>query len=378
MIFSVSQSALKRGIGIVSHAVPNKTSLPILVNIKITAVGDVLTLQATDLQMAITYTMPCIVSVPGDITLPAKLFSDVISNLANEQIVITIDPLTDTATIKTAKSNISVNGISTYDFPALPEIQDLTSIGRISILDFRPAINQVVVAAASDDSRPVLAGIHFQLEADTTIGTMSAADGFRLANRKIEFSERNSNNAVELVIPSKAMQEVSRMLAIADGSMEMLYSENNAGFVVNHTDNGTMQLIARLIHGKYPDIQRVIPKEFGTRVVVNTAELSKAIKISRLFSVNDANVVKLSFSPTEGIEVSASGDGKGKNVTHVDAEIEGVLTVIGLNVKYIEEALGSVTTDKVVIELNSEKSPAVFIPFEWTLYKHIVMPMMVR
>lgn len=385
MKVSVHQNALKRAITLASHAIASKPVLPVLTNIKLVAKDNILTLQSTNLEMAITYTIPCKSEVEGETTLPAKLLSDLVSNLSSTTVTLSTNHTSEITEIYSGKSVASMNGIATDDYPVIPSTNTMNEIGAIPVIDFRSAINQVVIAAASEDSRPVLAGIFMKISSITSetpnICSLNAADGFRLAIRSIEFSRRNesfSDTDYNVIIPAKSMQEVSRILALADGDVVMSANDNNVGFTVNHSDGGTIQFATRIIEGNYPNITSVVPVEFGTTVTVTTAELIKAIKIAKLFSVVSNNIVRLSIDLYDGIEIRANGDGKGHNVTNVDAEVEGSETFISLNALYLEEALNVITTEKVVIHLNTKEKPVLITPFEWSLYRHIVMPMMAR
>lgn len=385
MKVSVHQNALKRAITLVSHAIASKPVLPVLSNIKFFAQGDVLTLQSTNLEMAITYTITCNVEVMGETTLPSKLLSDLVSNLPSSIVSLSTSYKSQMTEISSGKSVASINGLESDDYPEIPNTNTMTEIGAIPVIDFRNAINQVIIAAAGDDSRPVLAGVFMKIPniATPSANTISlnAADGFRLAIRSIEFSRRNesfSDAEYSVIIPAKSMQEVSRILALAEGDVVMSANSNNVGFTVNHNDGGTIQFATRIIEGNYPQITSIVPTEFLTTITVATAELAKAIKIAKLFSAASNNVVRLSFDPATGIEIRANGDGKGHNVTNVDAEIEGLETFISLNALFLEEALSVMATEKITIRLNTKDKPALITPFEWSLYRHIIMPMMVR
>ena len=163
MKVSVHQNALKRAITLVSHAIASKPVLPVLSNIKFSAQGDVLTLQSTNLEMAITYTIACNVEVMGETTLPSKLLSDLVSNLPSSIVSLSTSYKSQMTEISSGKSVASINGLESDDYPEIPNTNTMTEIGAIPVIDFRNAINQVIIAAAGDDSRPVLAGVFMKI-----------------------------------------------------------------------------------------------------------------------------------------------------------------------------------------------------------------------
>jgi DNA polymerase-3 subunit beta len=383
MEVNVSQTDLKRTLSLVSLAIAAKTTMPILSNVKLTATDGFLQIEATNLEMAIRYSISATVTKQGSTTLPSKLFNDLISNLPNDMVTITTDMQTDMSTVKCGKFTSSINGISASDFPDLPDIFSTGEvITTMNTSIFREAMQQCVIAAAGDNSRPVLAGIYVQFpkideeNTESTV-TLSAADGFRLANKKIAAGTRITNDAINLIIPANALSILIRMLSSASEEVKIAKTNNNIGFAFNTID-GKAVLMGRIIEGNYPDIARVMPKDYATRVEVNKMDLLKAIRVAKLFAVASNNIVRFDINPIIGIEIKANGDGKGNNASTVDAQIIGEHIEIALNVQYAEDALSTIPTEKVIIELQSKQQPAVFVPDDLSHYRHVVMPMQVR
>jgi DNA polymerase-3 subunit beta len=383
MEVNVSQTDLKRTLSLVSLAIAAKSTMPILSNVKLTATDGFLQIEATNLEMAIRYSISATVIKQGSTTLPSKLFNDLISNLPNDMVTITSDMQTDMSTVKCGKFTSSINGISASDFPDLPDIFSTGEvITSMNTSIFREAMQQCVIAAAGDNSRPVLAGIYVQFpkideeNTESTV-TLSAADGFRLANKKIAAGTRITNDAINLIIPANTLSILIRMLSSASEEVKIAKTNNNIGFAFNTTD-GKAVLMGRIIEGNYPDIARVMPKDYATRVEVNKMDLLKAIRVAKLFAVASNNIVRFNFNPIIGIEIKANGDGKGNNASTVDAQIVGEHIEIALNVQYAEDALSTIPTEKVIIELQSKQQPAVFVPDDLSHYRHVVMPMQVR
>jgi DNA polymerase-3 subunit beta len=141
-------------------------------------------------------------------------------------------------------------------------------------------------------------------------------------------------------------------------------------------ENATASVVSRTIDGKYPDIARVIPTVYLAQVTVSKQELQKAVRVSKLFATG--NILRFKVNALLGIQLSANDSQKGNNASVVEADIVGPEVEIALNINYVDDALSTIPTDKVVVEFQSGQQPAVFIPNEDITFKHIVMPMMVR
>ena len=378
----VVQQDLKRALSIVTRAVPSKSSMPILSTIlfSIEEGTNVLTLEATDLNKAIRYTIPCSCSDYRNpkIAIPAKLLNDLVNNLPAEGITIATDE-NHKATITSASGKIvsDINGLSASDFPDIP--YDMSNkIAIVNAVALKHALQQVSVAASSEDGRPVLQGVFMQFpqKENGNQMTMSAADGYRLATRKLEMREQFMQDGCDVIIPAEALQELSRLLMFATDAVTISLNNNHMGFEVT-TNDGDSLLLSRTIDGKYPDIERVIPTTNPIEVTVNRVNFAKAVKVARLFA--STNILRIIVNPILGIELQSNGDGKGNNSSKIDADVLGDGTTIALNVTFVEDALNVIDTENVTIYMNTAQNPAIFVPhgIEPT-YKHVIMPMMVR
>jgi DNA polymerase-3 subunit beta len=241
----------------------------------------------------------------------------------------------------------------------------------------REAIDQVAFAAATDDSRPVLAGVLVRLRDQRAI--LAAADGFRLATRNVQLSEPLAQSA-EFIVPARALIELSRILGEADGQVSITVTPGG-GQALFHTEN--TELVSRLIDGKFPDFERIIPQQYQTRTILDTAELAKAVKLASYFATASQNVVKLALESGEytgpgKLVISANAAEVGDNTGEIDAMVSGENGQIALNVKYLADALSAIKTAQVALETQSTQSPGVFKPVGQEGYVHIIMPMSIR
>jgi DNA polymerase-3 subunit beta len=377
MRISVLQENLKRGLATVGHAVAGKTTLPVLSNVLLATDGGRLRLAATNLEIGITHWIGAKVEEEGAITVPAKLLADVISGLPNDKVTLSLDARTQTVKVDCARFTNNIKGIEADEFPAIPTISDREPTASVPPQLLREAIDQVAFAAASDDSRPVLAGVLIRLRESQAI--LAAADGFRLATRTMLLPEPIRGNQ-EFIVPARALSELSRIIGDTE-SMVSITVTPGGGQVLFHTE--TTDLVTRLIDGKFPDFERIIPAQHLTRTVLETQELLKAVKLASFFAVNSQNVVKLTLDPGGDLApgnliISANAAEVGDNRGELDAMIHGEGGQIALNVKYLGDALAAMKTAQVALETQTAQSPGVLKPVGHEGYVHIIMPMSIR
>ncbi len=377
MKVSCLQENLHKGLQTVGKAVANKTTLPVLNNILLQTDGGRLKLTATNLEVGITHWIGCQVDEEGAITVPARLLIDFVSSLPNDRISMTLDEKTRTLNLKCARYEANIKGISAEEFPIIPEVTE-TPIARIPAPLLKEMVGQVAFAASGDDSRPQLSGVFVQIEGREMV--MAAADGFRLA-RKITQIGSPVEHTIKLIIPSRSMVELARALPDEEGEeaepVSIVVTPNRNQVLFRH-DN--LEVTSRLVDGNYVDINRVIPADWGTRTVMSTADLVKAVRIASMFAKDSANIVRLQVEPgndlTPGVvTISANAAEVGDNVSHIDCTVDGEGGQIALNGKYLLDVLNVLNTGQVALETKTYQSPAVVKPVGEDGYLHVVMPM---
>jgi DNA polymerase-3 subunit beta len=377
MKLTVLQENLKRGLATVSHAVAGKSTLPVLSNVLLATDGGRLKLAATNLEVGITHWIGAQVFEAGAITIPAKLLADVVGGLPNDKVTLTLDARTQTVKVECGRFVSNIKGIEADEFPTIPTISDRDPAVRMPPELLREAIDQVAFAAATDDSRPVLAGVLVRLRDQRVI--LAAADGFRLATRTVQLSEPLAQS-VEFIVPARALIELSRILGETEGNVGITVTPGG-GQALFHTEN--TELVSRLIDGKFPDFERIIPQQYTTRTILDTAELTKAVKLASYFATASQNVVKLALAAGGQLEpgklvISANAAEVGDNTGEIDALVDGESGQIALNVKYLGDALSAIKTAQVALETQTSQSPGVFKPVGQEGYVHIIMPMSIR
>ena len=373
MRVTVLQENLARGLSVVSRAVSPRSTLPVLANVLIATDEGRLRLSATNLELGITCWIGAKVEVEGSTTVPARTFADLVGQLPDPQVSLSLDTRTQTLNLRSGASTNDIKCIDAQEFPPLP-VPDFENAIQINVADFKEMIQQVAFAASNDEARPVLMGVLVNVDKDTV--TMAAADGFRLSVRKATLST-NVSPAVSAIIPARALLELARIAADGEGMVQMVLPKGRGQVVFRVKD---AELVSQLIDGTFPDYQQIIPRSYKSRTLVSTASLLKACKQAEIFAREGSNVVRLNIKnsgelqPGE-VEISAHSEETGSNETIVEATVDGVPLLIAFNVKFLREVLEVVKTPNVAIETSAANAPGVVKPVGDDLFQHVIMPM---
>ena len=374
MKLSCLQENFKRGLAIASHAVAAKSTLPVLRNVLLSTEGGKLKMASTNLDISLTCWIGAQVDAEGAVTVPARLLSDFVANLPNDTIRLTLDEHTATVNLRCASTEANIKGIEAEEFPAIPVVQANQPTLRIPPDVLREATNQVAFAAASDDTRPALAGVLIRMHGTTV--TFTTTNGFRLSVKTIAVPE-SVQSAQEMIVPVRALTELGRISGDSVNPVELTVTPSG-GQVHFHCDR--VDLVSRLIDGKFPDYERIIPKQYATRSVLDRNALLQATRQAAVFATASANIVKLTLESgnewrSGRLTLSANATEVGDNRSAIEGQIVGEGGQIALNVKYLQEALNAMPTAQVAFETQTGASPGVFRPVGEDGYIHIIMPM---
>jgi DNA polymerase III subunit beta len=380
MRISCAQEQLSRGLAVVGRAVGGRTTLPVLNNVLLASDGERLKLSATNLEIGITTWVPGTVEGEGQLTVPARLLADFVNSLpAGQSVLLDANPRTHTLHLECARYNANIKGIDPEEFPPIPAADDRPTI-KLGAGLLKEMINQVAFSAARDESRPVLAGVNLRL--DETRLVLSAADGFRLAKREAAL-EQGYPEKLDIIIPARALTELARLLDDGDEDVEVTVTPNRSQVVCRvRATGGEVILVSRLLEGQFPDLERVIPKTYTTKVNLKRGEFITATRIAALFARDAANVVKLEVTPGEeggltpgSVKLSANALEVGDNEGEVDAAVEGEGTYISFSSEYLADVLGVLTSDEIAVQITGPLSPAVVRGVDQPDYTHVIMPM---
>jgi len=373
MKISCLQENLAKGLGVVSRAVSARNVLPVLGNILLATEEGRLKLAATNLEMGITCWIGAKVEGEGAITVPARTILDFVNALPNEKVHISLDARRQSLTVRCESYTSDIKGVDAQEFPVLPSAGAGEGVA-LNVVDLREMITQTIIAAATDDTRPMLTGVLLKLEGERM--TLAAADGFRLSVRHSALSA-SVREPLSIIIPARALGELGRLIGENDETVWMVMPAGRGQVIFRLKD---AELSSSLIDGTFPDFQPIIPRSFATRAVLSTAQFLKACKAADIFARQASHSAKVSITPgPEGmpgrVQVDAAAAETGAGETVMDATVEGPGVEIAFNVKYMVDVLSVVNTPTVALETSSPTSPGVIRPVGRDDFLHVIMPM---
>jgi DNA polymerase-3 subunit beta len=371
---SCLQENLAKGLSIVGRAVASRSTLPVLSNVMLATDNGRLKLSTTNLELGINCWVGAKVETEGATTVPARLLTDFINSLPPEPIDMELAVRTQTLNARCARFEANIKGIDAQEFPIIPTTEDAEHAIRLEPEDLRQMIDQVVFAAATDESRPILTGVLARFEEDRL--TMAAADGFRLSVRGAPLGQA-VDETIEIIIPARALGELARISADQEEWVEVFITPARNQILFHLQD---VDLVSQLIEGKFPNYQQIIPTSHSTRTVLDTSGFLKAARVSHLFARDSANIVRVEIEPGDELmpghlTLAATSAELGDNVGQLDATIEGDAMEIAFNAKYLIEVLSVVDAAQVALETSSSASPGVLRPVGDEDFVHVIMPM---
>jgi DNA polymerase-3 subunit beta len=376
MKFTVNQSELKKALYTVLPALPNKTTMPVLQMIHMQTDGNLLTIKATNLEMTIVTTMNARVEKQGVILVEGKLFSDLVGNFPNQTVEVSSD-LNKQCNIVCGKSKSDLHTMDADDYPDVSIVcKSQNYLAEFNPSDFKSSLQKVVIAAAQTDSRPILAGVHFQFDSKNKgVFHMTATDGFRLSQKSEKYIFDKDINDSQFIVPINFIENLLKLVNQGIEKVEIFYTESAVGFRLVSVDNETF-VMGRQISGTYPAVSSIIPKTIVTDILVSKSELQKALKIVKLFAIKSNNIIGMNVQQ-HSVSFDAA-DGKGENTTEIEATVLGPEMKLSLNVLFLEELANIIATEKVIIRTIDPTKPITFKEHNEseTEFTHVIMPIM--
>lgn len=367
MEIEVTQEKLSKALNLVSRiAVGAKATLPILANVLIRVNNGKMSLITTNLDMAIIDFVPVIDAKDGSITVPARLLTEFVQNLpSKEKISLKVD--NNKIKISAGKYSSIINGAASEDFPELPEMDDKKSvIYKMPTDEFKSGLEQIVIAASGDTTRPALTGIYFNTyENDLYI---AATDGYRLAERKFIDSVESE---VKAIVPKASLQEVLRSIPEQEEEVEFLFDDSQVRFRMGETE-----IISKLIDGPFPDYRRLIPNDNNIKLVLDRDEFVRIVKMAGLFARESNRVICCETdSEKKVLTVSSISNEIGENKSEISTEVK-INGNVKVDSRYLLEALNVCEEEQVKFEFGDNGVPPILIMNAKSKnYRHIVMPL---
>ncbi len=368
------QENLSRGLGIVQPAVATRTTLPITQHVLLTTDEGRLKLSATNLEVAISTWVGGDIIEEGAVTIPARLLTEFVNSLDKQTMEIRPLPQGHGIAVSGDRTETNIKGADADEFPPIPKIDEGVAT-RMSGRALREAIHQVVLAAAVEDSRPVLTGVNVELEGDKV--TLAAADGFRLAVRHADLLEPVPEKT-SVIVPSRTLSDIERLLD-GDDPVDIVVTPVKSQAMFRFRN---IEVVSQLIQGTFPNYAQLIPQEHTTRAVIPLGALQRATRTASIFAKDGSGIIRLQMTPDAPpgrLTISARAEEVGDNEGQMEAEIEGSEGKIAFSSRYLNDVLSVVGKEKVALEMTTSSSPGVIRPVEdGGEYVHVVMPMFVQ
>ena len=349
MKVSCLQENLAEGLSIVGRAVSPRSTLPVLGNVLLETDGGRLRLSATDLEVGINCWIGAKVEEEGATTIPARTFIDLVAALPPGKVDLELVVRTQTLNLRAARSEANIKGIDAQEFPIVTIPPDDAHGIPIEPNVLREAVEQVAFAAATDESRPI---------------------------RSVDLPDAVAD-PFSIIIPAQALTELRRISANQQDPVHIHVTPERNQVIFELTD---VVLVSQLIDGNFPDYRQIIPRDWATHTVVDTAPFLKACKMAQIFARDAANISRIHVDPGSELEpghlrVSATSAETGEDVSEMDASIEGESVEIAFNVKYLIDVLSVTNAPQVSLDTTTPSSPGVIRPVGENGFTHVIMPM---
>jgi DNA polymerase-3 subunit beta len=366
MRLKMTRDNLQHGLAAVAASIPTRTTLPVLSNILVDVGQDSIALSGTDLEIAVSVTVPAEVDEAGSLTVPAKKLQELARELPEHPVRITTRG--DRFELVCGRATFRLNGMPRDEFPTFPAVdfnRSWSLPGRL----LHELIRQTSFAASTEESRPILNGVLWQLGEDEM--RMVATNGHRLARVKVPGTVPGAPSA-ELIVPPKALAQVERLFG-GDDQVEVARSENHIAF----RKDGT-QVFTRLIEGPYPNYEQVIPRDNDKHAIADRHRLIQVLRRMAVVASDQTHRVRLGFTPNT-LRFSVETPDLGEAHEDLDVEYAGEPMDIGFNASYLLEVLRYMPTDEVRLTFKAPERAATIEPVntaEGALdYLCLVMPL---
>lgn len=358
----VTQENLTRALQVVGKIASGKAPLPILGNILFKAENNRLLLAATNLEIATTQYIGGKIEQEGSVTVPARLMSEFISSLPKGNVSLESDGAK--LKITSGAYTSTINGMLPDEFPALPEITPVYDI-TLPAATLKRSIQQTVLAASGDETRPVLTGVFCHTHEGNLY--LAGTDGYRLAERSLGAMKGD----IAAIIPAPALQDVLRVMNDDITQIRLMFDDNQVRFLLDD-----IEITSRLIDGAFPAYRQLIPAKSDIAVTINHDEFGRIVKVAGLFARESGGSITLQADQSEQkLHISSVASQLGENTSAAEATVsaDGQVT---LNSRYLLDALGCIDSPQVVFRFSGKLSPCVLTADSKEAdYKHVIMPL---
>ena len=379
MKLTCSQTELNTHLSLVNRAVPSRPTHPILANVLLAASDDKqqLSLTGFDLSLGIQASFSVDVLAAGELTLPAKLLSDIVARLPEGNVTLESDD-DHMVTLTCSSGEYQVRGLASDDYPALPTM-DESEVVYLPVESLSDGLRGTLFSSSTDDGKQLLTGVHLKTEQDYL--EFAATDGHRLSVVQTTSESDEGETVVatadfDVTVPGKALRELERMLQMHQSS-EAIAVRFDQGQLIVEWDN--QRLTSRLLEGQYPPYNKLIPDNFSRQITVERRLLMGALERIAVLADQKNGIVKLTLDPdAKAILLSVDAPDVGSGKESVAAQISGESLEIAFNVKYLQDGLKAFSTSEIQMQCDTATSPSVLTPLGGLKMTYLVMPVQIR
>jgi DNA polymerase-3 subunit beta len=355
MKFIVSSSVLLKNLQNISGVLNSSNTLPILDNFLFEINKNRLQISGSDLETTMSTSLELEkADKGGSVAIPAKLLLDILKSLPDHPITFNINAETFGIEISSDYGKYKLSGQNGNEFPKNPKIDGASKLS-IPAHVINRAIGKTIFATGNDELRPVMSGVFFQLSEEAL--TFVATDAHKLVRYKR--TDAKAPKASSFILPKKPLNLLKNTLALLVSDVEIEYNETNASFTFDNTN-----LICRLIEGKYPNYEAVIPKTNPNKLTVDRSSLLSSIKRVSIFSNKTTHQVRLKISGSE-LNLSAEDlDFANEATERLTCQFVGEDMEIGFNSKFLIEMLSNLECENVMIEMSAPNRAGILLPVE--------------
>lgn len=352
MKFIVSSSALLKQLQNISGVLNSSNTLPILDNFLFEINKGGLTISASDLETTMIATLNVESKDSGNIAIPAKLLIDTLKTFPEQPLTFSIDKKKFAIEISSDYGKYKLTGHDGDEFPKVPKIESGSSL-ELDAAVLASSINKTIFATGNDELRPVMSGVFCQLSPENI--TFVATDAHKLV--RYRRTDATAKNAASFILPKKPLNLLKNVLSSAEGAVKIEYNKTNAFFTLSN-----INLICRLIDGKYPNYDAVIPKENPNKLTVNRSAFLSSIRRVSIFSNKTTHQVRLKISGSE-LNISAEDlDFANEASERLTCQYAGDDMEIGFNSKFLVEMLNNLDSDEINIEMSAPNRAGIILP----------------
>ncbi|MCF6307382.1 MAG: DNA polymerase III subunit beta [Flavobacteriaceae bacterium] len=371
MKFIVSSSYLLKQLQVLGGIINSNNTLPILDNFLFNLDNNLLTVSASDLETTISSKLEVESSEKGSICVPARLLLDTLKTFSEQPLTFTVEE-NNTIEISSSHGKYVLAYASGEEFPSAIELQDpntTTLLGDV----LATAISKTIFAAGNDDLRPVMSGVFFQFSTESL--TFVATDAHKLV--KYTREDISASETTEFIMPKKPLNLLKSILAGSEEEVTIEYNESNAKFSFDNTE-----MICRLIDGKYPNYEAVIPKENPNKLSIDRNQFLNSVRRISIFSNKTTHQIRLKIAGAE-LNISAEDiDYSNKAEERLTCDYQGDDMQIGFNSRFLTEMLNNLSSDEISLEMSLPNRAGILTPVdgldEGERITMLVMPVMLN